>query len=90
MREFELNDEIEISNYSNFYDSVIGLHKFTNVDKKKYFADVKGYLIGCTYARKIEPRVMIHVNSNVGETLYHGEYEIPISLMDKIKAGEFK
>jgi hypothetical protein len=70
MSEFEFDEKIEIS---------------TNVDGKRIFADVDGYLIGTTYARKIEPKVnvVLYCEGSTAQTRY-----IPQSLADKILARE--
>jgi hypothetical protein len=85
MNEFEFDEKIEISNFIGYLDSSIGKYKFTNADGKRIFADVNGYLIGATYARKIEPKVMIVL---YGEGSRAQTRQIPQSLADKILARE--
>mgnify|MGYP003643354254 CR=1 len=85
MSEFEFDEKIEISNFIGYLDSSIGKYKFTNADGKRIFADVNGYLIGATYARKIEPKVtvILYGDSSTAQTR-----QIPQSLANKIIAGE--
>ena len=93
MSEFELGEEIELCNTYDFMKGSCFKGKYIHTnpnDIKVWAVDKNGYMISGSYARKIAPRVMIHVNSNVGGKLYYGDYEIPTALLDKIRAGEFE
>ena len=93
MNEFELNDEIELSDHSGFKkeNTHKALFKSQDPDSLYWGIDKEGYMRNGLFARKIEPMVKVWIgeldSNGYPERVF---YKIPKALADKIKAGEFE
>jgi hypothetical protein len=87
MNEFEFDEEIELSDLGDFSKNVLrGKFRHQNPNSGSYWAaDRHGYMFNSTFARKIEPKVMIVL---YGEGSRAQTRQIPQSLADKILARE--
>ncbi len=93
MNEFELDEEIEVSNRRDFFESEIGYFMFDS-RQSKYPTSChrtirvllkSGAVVCFEYARKIEPKVTVIL---YGEGSTAQTRQIPQSLADKILARE--
>ena len=80
--EFEIDEEIEVSEHPDFRDKIIVKFKHKDPHGWIYSANADGFVLMRRFARKIEPKVKICF-------CLEGAYvDISRELADKIKAGD--
>ena len=83
---FELDEEIQVSNCRDFRSIKEVKFKHQDPDCEVWGVTTNGYIIGRSYARKIQPKVRITIHYDSHQHFC----EISKELADKIKAGELK
>tara|TARA_R110000796_G_scaffold158544_1_gene275233 strand:+ start:417 stop:686 length:270 start_codon:yes stop_codon:yes gene_type:complete len=87
MSVFKFDEEIELSNFKDF-ELIIRVN-FKHQDPNGQFWGLtkNGYMIGRSYACKIEPKVKMYFADSQGYAITHESYQISKKLADTIKAG---